>query len=54
MVKLSIFKRNGENNEEITDADDKTYFINGQFYEMIKAAPTPYNESVLFINNDAV
>ena len=51
---LSIsVKRTDENNEEITDADDEKYFINGQFHEMIKAAPTPYNEN-LFVNNDAV
>jgi UDP-N-acetylenolpyruvoylglucosamine reductase len=52
---LSILvKRTDENNEEITDADDETYFINDQFHEMIKAAPTPYNENLLFVNNDAV
>ena len=52
---LSILvKRTDENNEEITDADDETYFINDQFHEMIKAAPTPYNENLPFVNNDAV
>ena len=49
-----VVKRTDENNEEITDADDETYFINDQFHEMIKAAPTPYNENLLFVNNDAV
>ena len=52
---LSILvKRTDENNEKITDADDETYFINGPFHEMSKAALTPYNESLLFVNNDAV
>ena len=47
---LSILvKRTDENNEEIIDADDETYFINGQFHKMIKAAPTPITKTYFLL-----
>ena len=37
------------NDHEFTDDDDETYFINDDLHEMIKAAPAPYNDRLLFV-----
>ena len=45
-----LVKRLDDEDREITDDNDETYMINDFLFDMIKAAPLPYNERLLLLS----